>query len=75
METTLHPVCHTKERSVTIAEDSNVLSLSASVSTFFLPPLHFLHHRLHFRSVGILKSTASGTKPEMVNGRSQNMIL
>ena len=77
---TLHPVCQTKNHSVTIAEESNVLSLSASVSTFFLPPPHFLHHRLlNFRSICILKSTPSfctnGTTPEMVNGRSQNVIL
>jgi hypothetical protein len=49
---TLRPVCQTKQHGVTGAEESNVLSLSVSVSTFFLPPLHF-------RSVCILKSTPS----------------
>jgi hypothetical protein len=69
---TLHPACQTKQHGVTIPEDSNVISLSASVSTFFLPPLHFLHHR-------ILKSAPSfrtnGTPPEMVNGLPQNVTL
>jgi len=51
---TLHPVCQTKEHSVTIAEESNVLSLSASVSTFFF--LLFISFIITFFILGAFAS-------------------
>jgi hypothetical protein len=38
---TLHLVCQTKEHGVTVAEESNVLSFGASVSTFFFASSSF----------------------------------